>query len=181
SLVEYFIRRWNESNTKKIDGIAPEALDSLYHHAWPGNIRELKNCIERAIVITSASMIRPEDIQIGSHSAEPSEAARSSSVPTAPAPAQSAAAASMEAESSGQRNRPASPISADLSDLNPRQVEVLQILKTRPGITTAEYMLLLRVSERTGLRDLADLVQRNVLSRHGRTRGAVYRLKAPVA
>lgn len=46
---------------KKLSG---SAVEKLLHHAWPGNIRELGNVIERAIVVCESSIIGPDDIEV---------------------------------------------------------------------------------------------------------------------
>jgi transcriptional regulator with GAF, ATPase, and Fis domain len=50
-LVEYFIDRYSSRTGKKIRGIERSTLDRLKSYAWPGNIRELQNVIERSIVL----------------------------------------------------------------------------------------------------------------------------------
>lgn len=50
-LAEQFIRRFNRLQNRCVPGISPEALSLLLAHDWPGNIRELENCIERAFVL----------------------------------------------------------------------------------------------------------------------------------
>jgi PAS domain S-box-containing protein len=50
-LAEHFIRRQAAKTGKKIDGISPEALQTLMQYSWPGNIRELQNAIEYAFVL----------------------------------------------------------------------------------------------------------------------------------
>ena len=50
-LVEQFIRRFNRIQNRNVPGITTEALSLLMAHDWPGNIRELENCIERAFVL----------------------------------------------------------------------------------------------------------------------------------
>jgi DNA-binding NtrC family response regulator len=42
---------------KKIDGLSPDALESMQHYPWPGNIRELQHVIERAVILTPDPMI----------------------------------------------------------------------------------------------------------------------------
>ncbi|MFH1208969.1 MAG: sigma-54 dependent transcriptional regulator [Candidatus Omnitrophota bacterium] len=68
-LVNAFIRQYAELNAKKIRGIEKDALEALVEYNWPGNIRELKNIVERMIVLSSADMLTldqvPEDIRQG--------------------------------------------------------------------------------------------------------------------
>jgi len=60
-LVNDFIIKHAKRVSKKIDGITNKALSILINHNWPGNIRELENVIERAIILTRGPMITPED------------------------------------------------------------------------------------------------------------------------
>ncbi|MDD4940343.1 MAG: sigma-54 dependent transcriptional regulator [Candidatus Omnitrophica bacterium] len=60
-LVNDFIVKHAKRVSKKIDGITNKALSILINHNWPGNIRELENVIERAIILTKGPMITPED------------------------------------------------------------------------------------------------------------------------
>lgn len=57
-LSEYFIRRFgNKRRGRPISGITDRALDALVNYNWPGNIRELQNVIERAMIIEEDSVI----------------------------------------------------------------------------------------------------------------------------
>ena len=51
-----------EAAARGVRGLAPEAAELLLVYPWPGNIRELRNCIERAIVLTRTDEIMPEDL-----------------------------------------------------------------------------------------------------------------------
>ena len=51
---------FNIQNHKLIRGFTPEALDILRNYAWPGNIRELRNVVERAVILCATGMIGPE-------------------------------------------------------------------------------------------------------------------------
>ena len=59
-LVEYFVRKYSVRFNKPIDLIPNEVMDVLQAHDWPGNIRELQNFIERALVLSSGSVLRPQ-------------------------------------------------------------------------------------------------------------------------
>ena len=61
-LVDHFIARFNERLKKKIAGAAPEALERLVSHQWPGNIRELENVIERTILFCDDAHINLADL-----------------------------------------------------------------------------------------------------------------------
>lgn len=68
-LVEAFIRQYAALNAKKVRGIEKNALEVLVGYNWPGNIRELKNVVERMIVLSSEDMLTldliSEDIRQG--------------------------------------------------------------------------------------------------------------------
>jgi two-component system, NtrC family, response regulator AlgB len=57
-LVAFFARQLG----KKLDGFTPEARDALLHYAWPGNLRELRNAIERAIIFANDRLIGLNDL-----------------------------------------------------------------------------------------------------------------------
>jgi two-component system, NtrC family, response regulator AtoC len=63
-LVNYFIQKFNTRLKKSVDGVDPDALDRLSTYAWPGNIRELENVIERAVLFADGSRIRLEDLAV---------------------------------------------------------------------------------------------------------------------
>lgn len=44
--------------------IAPETMDALLSHDWPGNIRELQNCVEHMIALSDSNILRPEDLPV---------------------------------------------------------------------------------------------------------------------
>jgi formate hydrogenlyase transcriptional activator len=58
-LVEHFVHKFATRLNKPIDTIPEEVMDFLRYHDWPGNIRELQNFIERAIVLSPGSVLRP--------------------------------------------------------------------------------------------------------------------------
>ena len=61
-LVGYFIRIIGEKIKKNVKGVSPDALAILKEYNWYGNIRELQNTIERAIIVTKGDIIGKEDI-----------------------------------------------------------------------------------------------------------------------
>ncbi len=62
ALVDHFVRAFNGRMKKEIAGATVEAMDAMLAHTWPGNIRELENCIERAFVVCREIEIRPEHL-----------------------------------------------------------------------------------------------------------------------
>jgi transcriptional regulator with GAF, ATPase, and Fis domain len=62
SLVEYFVAKYSSRNSVQPKKISPEALACLVNYDWPGNVRELENAIERALVLGSSEIVRPEDL-----------------------------------------------------------------------------------------------------------------------
>ena len=60
ALVRHFVRVFAARMHKQIDGIPEHVMDVLQRHDWPGNIRELQNFIERAVVMTDGPVLRPQ-------------------------------------------------------------------------------------------------------------------------
>ena len=58
-LVEYFVRTFARRHGKPIDHIADDVLGALSGYDWPGNIRELQNFVERAVIMTTGPVLRP--------------------------------------------------------------------------------------------------------------------------
>lgn len=60
-LVDLFIRRFNAKYGKKIKGVTPDAMELIKKHPWEGNIRELKNVINSAVVFCKGEVLTPDD------------------------------------------------------------------------------------------------------------------------
>ncbi len=60
-LAQEFVVKHSKRVSKKVDGISDKAFSILMNYNWPGNIRELENVIERAIILTKGPVILPED------------------------------------------------------------------------------------------------------------------------
>ncbi len=61
-LAAAFLKEFSEENGKEIVGIDAKAKTALYGYSWPGNIRELRNCIESAVVLAKGNVITPMDL-----------------------------------------------------------------------------------------------------------------------
>jgi len=60
-LAQHFLQKFTLANLKKVKGISTEAMEILIEYNWPGNIRELENVMERAVVVSKKDVILPED------------------------------------------------------------------------------------------------------------------------
>ena len=63
-LAQFFTRRFGGELNKKVQGIEPTAEKLLKRHNWPGNIRELENTIERAVLLAEGTLVRPDDLRL---------------------------------------------------------------------------------------------------------------------
>lgn len=63
-LVNHFIKKYAQSLSKNVVGIHPKALERFMNYSWYGNVRELENMIERAIVLTDRDQIELENLPI---------------------------------------------------------------------------------------------------------------------
>jgi two-component system NtrC family response regulator len=61
-LIDHFLKRFAEENGREIEGLTSEAQDILLKHDYPGNVRELENIIERAVVIARDAVISIEEL-----------------------------------------------------------------------------------------------------------------------
>jgi DNA-binding NtrC family response regulator len=60
ALVNHFISKFNEKNNKSVKGIDRASLNLLQNYPWPGNVRQLENCIETAVVMAEQPFITTE-------------------------------------------------------------------------------------------------------------------------
>ncbi|MEM8882947.1 MAG: sigma 54-interacting transcriptional regulator [Planctomycetota bacterium] len=140
-LVEHFRQQFNERHNLAVAAFRPDALDALYRYPWPGNVRQLRNVIERAMLMSGGAAVERHQLDLPGDD-EPSAASLRTSAP---------------------------------GGLTPRQERILARARDQGAITNREVVDGEQVSARTALRDLQVLLQRGLLTRVGRKRGAVYR------
>ena len=61
-LVEHFLALYTREMKKDVKDWSPEAMDMLVRHPWSGNVRELQNCIERAVILCEGQTVKPEHL-----------------------------------------------------------------------------------------------------------------------
>ena len=61
-LCDAFLQNFNKSFDKNISGISPSCMDVFYNYEWPGNIRELKNVVQRAVLLCNGEQIQTEHL-----------------------------------------------------------------------------------------------------------------------
>ena len=63
-LAEMFVAKYAERYRRNVSGLTPDALELLKGHVWSGNIRELQNCIEKAVILCDGEMLTASDIEL---------------------------------------------------------------------------------------------------------------------
>ncbi len=61
-LANFFLKKYSNKFNKNIDEITENAIDLLLNYPWPGNIRELQNVIERAVILAENNKITPDEV-----------------------------------------------------------------------------------------------------------------------
>jgi len=63
-LAERFLSKYTEKYRRNVSSIGAEASELLRSHAWSGNIRELQNTIEKAVILADGSVLKAEDLSL---------------------------------------------------------------------------------------------------------------------
>ncbi len=125
-LSRHFVEKFNERLKKQVVGIAPDAEQVLRTYPWPGNIRELENVIERAVLFSDRDQLQVEDL--------PPDVRDGNSAPRAPMPSQP-----VVAESSSQDGLK-EQVKAAMSRLE-RELIVRALDQTGGNVTHAARLL----------------------------------------
>jgi two-component system NtrC family response regulator len=85
ALIEHFIAKYNREAHKSITGVDQEVHDLFMHYAWPGNVREMENTLERAIVLAEGDTITRNELppEMFTAAVEPVNATKSKGLPDA--------------------------------------------------------------------------------------------------
>jgi transcriptional regulator with GAF, ATPase, and Fis domain len=73
ALIDHFLKKYADENGRQIEGLTSEAQDVLLKYDYPGNVRELENIIERAVVIAREELIYVEDLPFRDNIGESTE------------------------------------------------------------------------------------------------------------
>jgi len=70
-LANYFLKMNSERYGRGIMKISTHALEKLANHSWPGNVRELQHAIEKAVILSDSSLLKPSDFVFNIHPVKP--------------------------------------------------------------------------------------------------------------
>ncbi len=159
-LVHHFLKKVAKANGIPVKGLNQEALRYLYQYDWVGNVRELENVIERAVILCDGDEIRPQDL--------PEEVFQ-----------QRLPGISQETTA---RTESTSELAEDGAllpylGLNQRQVKAINFIKKNGYITNDYYIQINHISDRHARRDLSQLVNMDLVARVGKGRSTRYVLK----
>lgn len=130
ALAEYFLKQLRHKIPTSVRAIAPETLEALMNYSFPGNVRELRNIVERGLVFARGEMLLPEhlpsDVFRESNAAK---SAKPAETPAAVVVAKPAAAAPEPAAVAAAAPAPATPISL----LDMEKKHILTVLRFAKG------------------------------------------------
>lgn len=68
-MIRHFFTKFTQEVGKDLKGFSPDAMEFLEGYSYPGNVRELVNTIERAVVLAEGNLIKKEDLELGDNAA----------------------------------------------------------------------------------------------------------------
>lgn len=168
-LVNHLLRHLEASTQRTGLGVSRGALEKLKQYHWPGNIRELNNCITRAVIMTESRIIQADDIILEEGLRSRTDASGTGLEGEGP---------DLESPMRSGGDRPASPAPSGPGRIDPgslpfrmnsRQEKAYPYILSQKRITRADYMNWVGadISPRTAVYDLQDLVRKGVLRKEG--------------
>jgi two-component system NtrC family response regulator len=159
-LVHHFLEKAAKANAIPVKSVSQEALKYLYQYDWIGNVRELENVIERAVILCDADDIGPQDLP---------EELFQQRLP------------GITKEISGQ-SQTTSDLAGDgellpYLGMNQRQAKAINFIKKNGYITNDYYIQINHISDRHARRDLSQMVDLDIVVRVGKGRSTRYVLK----
>ncbi|MBW1979874.1 MAG: sigma 54-interacting transcriptional regulator [Deltaproteobacteria bacterium] len=152
-LVQHFLKKTAREHGVNRKRLSQEALRHLYNYKWAGNVRELENVIERAVILSDSEVINPEDL--------PEEILHQ--------------AISGTYEKVDEQASPEPQFRH--GSLNNRQVRALNFMRENGYITNEYYSQINSISGRHARRDLGQLIEMGLVRRIGGGRSIRYVLK----
>lgn len=119
-LVEHFNKRFSTDNGKRPKAFSPDAIEALQNYAWLGNVRELKNTVERIVIMKSKQKITAEDLPLMNDEIPPASSFRFPSFKEATEAYQREFIQRKLAEADGNVSRAAELMGVDRSHLHRR-------------------------------------------------------------
>ncbi|MBU4244385.1 MAG: sigma 54-interacting transcriptional regulator [Pseudodesulfovibrio sp.] len=186
SLALYYLRQAEALVGKVGLALSRGAIEKMNAYGWPGNIRELVNCITRAAVMVENEVIQANDIQLEEERLADWHPLTLSSVPVAAPAAAWGGDVSADPPFAAAATPSAKPASGPDPALHPsgirlneRQSKVYPLLVARGGITRSEYQDFVGdgLPSRTAIYDLNDLVKKGCLVKVGSGPATRYELK----
>ena len=167
-LVKYYLEEYVDLSGRKPVGISRGALEKMMRHDWPGNIRELKNCLVRSVAFAEGDLLLAEHILFDERRGDSERSGEQPVHPvkTLPLPVMEgpAAPAAVPPAKEG-REEGTMP-----EGLNPRQRSAWPVIVREGGISRGAYQDAVgeAISVRTAQYDLRDLVAKGLLQKTGR-------------
>ena len=128
-LCQHFMERFNKEFRKAVKGIDSEAMSLILRHPWKGQIRELENVLERAMLLTDSDFIRAEDLPFGASDVDEEPATGVSALGDAVSTFERQYIQHMLKKYNGNRTDTARALSIDASTLY-RKMEKYQLLES---------------------------------------------------
>jgi two-component system NtrC family response regulator len=159
-LVHHFLEKAAKANAIPFKSVSQEALRHLYQYDWIGNVRELENVIERAVILCDGDDVGPQDL--------PEELFQ-----------QRLPGITKEISDQSQTT---SDLAGDgellpYLGLNQRQAKAINFIKKNGYITNDYYIQINHISDRHARRDLSQMVDLDIVVRVGKGRSTRYVLK----